>query len=185
MKILFGLTGSVAAILCNKLQTKLSEIGEVKTVLTPAAEKIIYNHYTQSHYYYTEKKEWEWKTIGDSVHHVELAEWADIFVIAPLSANTLAKMANGICDNMLTCIYRCYDINKPIIVAPAMNTKMWEHPITNKHITVLEQLHNFRILNAKFVIVPPIEKQLACGTIGMGAMANIDDIVKVVEKFKK
>jgi phosphopantothenoylcysteine decarboxylase len=95
-------------------------------------------------------------------------------VIAPLSANTLAKMANGLCDNLLvcrlhhplliyilqTCVVRAWDFKKPLIVAPAMNTLMWDHPFTEKHLKELTSLG--------VIVISPIEKLLACGDKGKG-----------------
>ena len=73
-------------------------------------------------------------TRGDPVLHIELRRWADLFVIAPCDANTLAKLALGNTDNCLTCVYRAWDMSRPIVLAPAMNTLMWEHPVTARHI---------------------------------------------------
>lgn len=102
-------------------------------------------------------------------------------LIAPLSANTLAKMAHGQCDNLLTCVARAWDFAHPLIVAPAMNTLMWTHPFTEQHLSTLRSLG--------VVIIPPISKVLACGDIGAGAMASVDEIVSVVkantERFVK
>ncbi|RYY36761.1 hypothetical protein EON62_01540 [archaeon] len=95
-------------------------------------------------------------------------------VIAPLSANTLAKVAAGLCDNLLTCVLRAWDFDggKPILVAPAMNTHMWTHPFTAKHLAVLQELGMH--------VIPPIAKRLACGDVGHGAMAPVEDIVEAV-----
>ena len=96
-------------------------------------------------------------------------------MIAPLSANTLAKLANGLCDNLLTCVCRAWK-DKPLLVCPAMNTAMWEHPITARQ---LNDLTSFG-----YHIVQPIEKRLACGDVGMGAMASVDTIVETVLSFE-
>lgn len=90
-----------------------------------------------------DEKEWlMWEKLGDEVLHIELRRWADAFVIAPLSANTLAKLANGLCDNALTCTARAWDPSEaPLIAAPAMNTVMWEHPLTSQQI-VRRALHS-------------------------------------------
>jgi phosphopantothenoylcysteine decarboxylase len=105
---------------------------------------------------------------------VQLRNWADVFLVAPLSANTLAKLANGLCDNLLTCIARAWDFtsNKPFIVAPAMNTAMWTHPITAAQ---LSTLRSFGV-----AVIDPITKKLACGDVGMGAMATIESLVAAV-----
>lgn len=83
----------------------------------------------------------------------------------------MAKIANGICDNLLTCIVRAWDNEKRIILAPAMNTKMWENSITQEQINSVLKHYNAKI-------IPPIVKKLACNDYGIGAMANIDDIIK-------
>ena len=71
---------------------------------------------------------------GEPVPHIELRRWADMLVVAPLDANTLAKLALGTCDNCLTCVYRAWDRTRPIVLAPAMNTLMWDHPATARHL---------------------------------------------------
>ncbi|KAJ1963379.1 hypothetical protein IWQ62_003238, partial [Dispira parvispora] len=116
---------------------------------------------------YTDKEEWDlWNQKGDPVLHIELRKWADVFVIAPLDANTLGKLANGLCDNLLTSIVRAWDFTrKPCIVCPAMNTYMWDHPFTSKHLGTLTQELGCQV-------IPPVRKTLACGDTGMGAMEN-------------
>src|SRR6266498_2635001 len=74
---------------------------------------------------------------GDAVAHIELRKWADAFVVAPLDANTLAKLAVGLCDNCLTCVWRAWDVTRPVVLAPAMNTLMWQHPFTRRHLRSL------------------------------------------------
>jgi phosphopantothenoylcysteine decarboxylase len=91
-----------------------------------------------------------------------LRKWADCLIVAPLSANTMAKVVNGLCDNLLTNIIRAWDYGKPIIVAPAMNTLMYENPITNKQINKMKKMG--------IKIIDPIEKMLMCGERGNGAM---------------
>ncbi|KAK5782085.1 hypothetical protein RI543_000407 [Arxiozyma heterogenica] len=103
----------------------------------------------------------------------ELSRWADIFLIAPLSANSLAKLANGICNNLITSVVRDWNVKKtPIVVAPAMNTFMYINPMTKKHLMMLkEDIPTLEILK-------PVEKVLICGDIGMGGMREWNDIVE-------
>src|SRR4029077_5091902 len=82
----------------------------------------------------TEGRHWERE---QPVLHIELRRWADLFVIAPLDANTLAKLANGLADNCLTCVWRAWDATRPVVLAPAMNTLMWQHPATVRHLRQL------------------------------------------------
>ena len=123
---------------------------------------------------FTDASEWTaWSSLGDPVLHIELRKWADCMIIAPLSANTLAKLANGICDNLLTCVARAWDLEeKPMWVAPAMNTAMWKHPVTDEQAKKLEQW------GVKFV--DPQTKRLACGDFGMGAMASPEEISSAI-----
>src|SRR4051812_35204904 len=132
---------------------------------------------------------------GDAVLHIELRRWADLLAVAPLDANTLAKLANGLADNCLTCVWRAWDPGRPVVLAPAMNTLMWQHPLTARHLRQLaadatrrtlpdwtaEELIEWINSNAaKLHVVAPITKQLACGDVGAGAMAEVDDIVAAV-----
>lgn len=123
-----------------------------------------------------------WQKRGDPVLHIELRKWADVLLIAPLSANTLAKLSNGLCDNLLTLVCRAWPMEKsqspphhlvtPIIICPSMNTLMWEHPVTGAQLKVLG--------GWGYEIVGPIEKKMMCGDVGNGAMSEIDDIVGYV-----
>ena len=122
---------------------------------------------------YLEEDEWKaWKKMGDPVLHIDLAKWADVLLIAPLSANTLAKLANGLCDNLITSVARAWDYEtKPVVCAPAMNTRMWNHPVTSVHCRLLKE-------RDKIHFVDPVEKVLACGDAGIGAMAPTDVVAK-------
>jgi phosphopantothenoylcysteine decarboxylase len=86
----------------------------------------------------------------------------------PGAANTLAKVANGLCDNLLTCVVRAWDWSKPLLLAPAMNTLMWDSPFTEQHLAACRRLGA--------MVVPPVAKRLACGDVGAGAMAAPADV---------
>ncbi|XP_058110046.1 phosphopantothenoylcysteine decarboxylase-like [Magnolia sinica] len=165
-RILLAASGSVAAIKFGSLCHSFSEWAEVKAVATRSSLHFIDKaSLPKDVILYTDEDEWSsWKKIGDNVLHIELRKWADNMVIAPLSANTLGKIAGGLCDNLLTCIVRAWDFNKPIYVAPAMNTFMWENPFTERHLKAISELG--------FTLIPPITKRLACGDYGNGAMAE-------------
>lgn len=172
MNILHGLTGSVATTITGKFKEKyLKSNFNFKCIATDDT----FNFYPHESFgeIYTTSSEWAEYRNNGKVLHIELSKWADALIIAPLSANTLAKIANGICDNLLTCVSRAWDFNKPFIVAPAMNTNMWNHPITKEH---LDKISSWGIK-----IVPPVEKTLFCGDTGIGAMANVEDIIKEIQ----
>lgn len=171
MNVLLGVTGSVAAVLTPKLQQAILDKGhEVKTVLTESAR---YFHGNPEGIYFDIDEKFTYLN-ESKVLHIELVKWADVLVIAPCTANTLAKIANGICDNLLTCCVRAWDINKKIIIAPAMNTQMWDSHYTKKHIG------SFTNLTGAFFI-HPMRKKLFCGDEGVGAMANIEDIIERID----
>ncbi|XP_053609712.1 phosphopantothenoylcysteine decarboxylase isoform X2 [Plodia interpunctella] len=168
-KILIGATGSVASLKIPILAKSLLDLNEqgfdFELTELPSVVPI-----------YDDALEWNaWKDRGDPVLHVDLGKWADLMVIAPLDANTLAKMAQGICDNLLTCTTRAWDLSKPLIFCPSMNTRMWQHPITAAQIATLKEWGHEEI--------PPIEKLLICGDKGMGAMAEVATIVNRVKNI--
>jgi phosphopantothenoylcysteine synthetase/decarboxylase len=132
--------------------------------------------------YYSDETEWDAYKNENLVQHIELTKKADVFLIAPCTANTLAKIANGICDNLVTCCVRAFPLHKRLIIAPAMNTNMWENPITQKHVSMIrDQKYGSLIRELRAcLIIDPISKELFCGDTGVGAMANIDDIVNSI-----
>ena len=180
MNVLHGLTGSIATVLVDKIEQAYQEKDTpVSFVSTKSAN--IFCKEKQIHpsqklivpgRIHDDLCEWDWYKKERRVLHIDLVKWADVLVIAPCSANTMAKLANGICDNLLTCIARAWDFDKRVIIAPAMNTKMWTHPITQEHITKLKSWG--------IEIIDPVEKTLYCGDTGIGAMANIDEIINRV-----
>jgi phosphopantothenoylcysteine decarboxylase len=133
---------------------------------------------------------------GDPVLHIELRRWADLLLIAPLDANTLAKMALGLSDNCLTCVWRAWDRSRPAVLAPAMNTLMWEHPATARHLRQLAEdagadvgssprdplaLADWINVNCRTLhVVPPQSKRLACDDVGVGAMGSLEEISTAV-----
>ncbi|XP_029991967.1 phosphopantothenoylcysteine decarboxylase [Sphaeramia orbicularis] len=175
--VLVGVTGSVAALKLPVLVSQLLQLPgvDVKVVTTEHA-KHFYNRAEVSVKVYSDKDEWElWTQRSDPVLHIELRRWADLFVIAPLDANTLGKIANGICDNLLTCVVRAWDTSRPLLFCPAMNTAMWQHPITAPQVSSLKAFG--------YVEIPCISKKLVCGDEGKGAMAEVSTIVGVVKQY--
>lgn len=177
INVLLGVSASVAAIRIPRLVRALRTRGaNVKIVSTETAKVFMESEepLPTDVDLFTDEHEWrDWKEKQDPVLHIELRKWATVFLVAPLSANTLAKLANGLCDNLLTCVARAWPVasktRKPFLVAPAMNTLMWDHPITETH---LKSLTSFNIK-----IIPPISKRLACGDVGIGAMEEPEKIV--------
>nr|XP_040236799.2 phosphopantothenoylcysteine decarboxylase [Anopheles coluzzii] len=176
--ILVGCTGSVATIKLPLLVEKLLQLAEfeveVHVIVTEHARHFFSpQDLPAAVTLHTDAEEWtSWQKRGDPVLHIELGKWADLLVIAPLDANSLAKMANGLCDNLLLCTTRAWDPSKPLLFCPAMNTRMWEHPITAAQIGTLKSWGHRE--------VPCIAKTLMCGDTGLGAMAEVDTIVSTI-----
>ena len=177
--VLLGVTGSVAAIYTPELYADLRQAGhDVKIVATKSSLYFFDSTDIASTCGSAERNkdvvildEDEWPSAryrrGDPVLHIELRRWADILLIAPCDANTLAKLALGITDNCLTCVYRAWDRSRRVVIAPAMNTLMWDHPATSRHLAQLAA-----DLRWSLHVVEPISKKLACDDTGMGAMAE-------------
>lgn len=119
---------------------------------------------------YTDDSEWySWKKRGDAILHIQLREWADAYLIAPLTANTLAKMATGVCDNLVTTTFRAWRLSeRPVIVAPSMNKYMWENPITQQQLILLRSWGVHEIAHRV--------KLLAGGDFGPAALARPESI---------
>jgi phosphopantothenoylcysteine decarboxylase len=187
--VLLGVTGSVAAVRTPQLFAALRSQGhQVRVVATNAAlyffdpAELDPKHTGRNPAVVTvDSDEWPGQDASrryerdDPVLHIELRRWADLLVIAPLDANTLAKLAAGLADNCLTCVWRAWDAARPVVLAPAMNTLMWEHPLTARH------LRQVATENPNIRIIGPITKQLACGDVGVGAMAEVDEIAAAVQ----
>ncbi len=177
-RILWGATGSVATVRAGKIAAALQAVGEVRLVATDAGKRFLElaeDALPAGLAPLDDEADWrQWRRLGDPVLHIELRKWADALVIAPLSADALAKMANGFADNLLLSVARAWDFRKPMVLAPAMNTLMWEHPVTAGQLRTLE--------NWGAIVVPPVAKELACGDTGNGGMAAPDSISAAVQK---
>jgi phosphopantothenoylcysteine decarboxylase len=200
--VLLGVTGSVAAVRTPSLFEALTRSGHDVRVVATDASLYFFDRADVGAAVTLDAHEWPGRDAGrryqrdDPVLHIELRRWADLFLIAPLDANTLAKLANGLADNCLTCVWRAWDPARAVVLAPAMNTLMWEHPVTVRHLRQIaeaavrqlapkvddaEALIEWINTNApRLHIVPPINKRLACGDVGQGAMAEVEQIVGAV-----
>ncbi len=179
MNILIGVTGGIAAYKAADLISALKHTGNcsIRVVMTQKAKEFI-TPLTLSSLSNTPiyDDDCEWAPHG-RIDHIRLAEWADVFVIAPATANTIAKFANGTADNLLTSIYSAYSsderINKKCIICPAMNNFMYSNNTTRKNLDVILQRLNH-------IVVGPVAGLLACGSTGMGKLAPTKDIIKAI-----
>lgn len=173
-KILLGVTGSIAAYKSALLVREFIKAGaEVQVILTTSASAFITPLTLATLSNNPVLTEFSNSTTGEWNSHVELGLWADVFIIAPATANTISKMANGICDNLLLATYlsaRC-----PVMVAPAMDLDMYQHPSFLKNLSLLKSFGN-QIIDAN-------HGELASGLIGQGRMAEPVEIVDFALDF--
>lgn len=176
MKILIGVTSSIAAYKIPNFVSTLKKDGhEIKCIVTEMAKAFVAPQalsVMSQNPCYTDADEWQ---NTERVYHIELAKWCDVMAIIPLSANTIAKIATGVCDNLLTSTVRALG-KKPLLLAPAMNTAMWENPITK---TQLKQISSWY----RSEVIPPILKKLADGDTGMGGLAEDKRIIEVIRNI--
>ena len=213
LHLLLAATGSVATIKLSNIARALSKYDNLsmRIVLTESAAEFLQGQSDEQPSLetiakiknvdgiYRDSDEWRKPWVrGDSILHIELRRWADMMVIAPLSANSLAKIALGLSDNLVTSVVRAWDTTgamditskhgvtygthgkKLIVVAPAMNTAMWEQPVTAEHLRKIGEawgIHN----EGWFDVLRPIEKELACGDTGSGAMKDWREIVEFIK----
>ncbi|BGP29386.1 hypothetical protein JCM10296v2_001125 [Rhodotorula toruloides] len=201
LHVLLAVSGSVASIKAPLIVRELLKHDkvDVQVVATKSATHFfdageIEKEYAHRVRVWTDADEWAgWKQIGDPVLHIELRRWADVVLVAPCSANTLAKITSGICDNILvrhmllpslvtpnltcslaqTSFLRALPTFVPVHLFPAMNTHMYSHPLTSKQLKMVQDELGYKVHG-------PIGKKLACGDIGIGAMTEWSDIVQLV-----
>lgn len=174
-KILVAITAGIAAYKSAFLVRSLVKKGaEVKVILTPEATEFVtpLTLATLS----KNSVEWEFSNAkGDWANHVELGLWADLMVIAPLTARTLSSMADGHCDNLVLATY--LSAKCPVIVAPAMDLDMYQHPSTQQNLEKIAQHGD--------VVIPAKSGELASGLVGQGRMEEPEEIVDFIENFLK
>ena len=170
--ILIGITGGIAAYkICELVRLYRKARANVRVVLTPNALNFVTKLTLQTlsnNEVYVDNFEIDYY----KPEHIALTE-ADIFVIAPASANTISKLANGICDNLL--LSTACAFNKPFLIAPAMNTNMWENPFVQENLSKLRK-NGYNILE-------PDEGYLACGTNGKGRMREVEEIFEATDRI--
>jgi len=213
--VLLGVTGSVAAIKTPELVVELRRRGHaVRVVATRAATYFFdpaaidpVNGKRNPAVVSLDEDEWRGRgdgeryQRGDDILHIALRRWADVFAVAPLDANTLGKFAAGLCDNCLTCVWRAWEPTRLVVLAPAMNTLMWQHPMTRRQLRCLaadagaghlpghlDQDALIPLINERsptLRVVAPVTKELACGDVGPGALAPLEAIGEAVDQVQR
>jgi phosphopantothenoylcysteine decarboxylase/phosphopantothenate--cysteine ligase len=175
LNILLGVSGGIAAYKAVDLASKLTVAGAgVNTVMTESACRLVgpksFEAVTGSAVFTS-----LWDTSEEyKISHINLVDWADVVVVAPATANIIGKIANGICDDLLSTTL-CVCWAKPTLLAPAMNNNMWTNPAVQRNVETAKQMG--------FELIGPEEGLLACGTEGMGRMSEPKDILEAIEKM--
>ncbi|WP_163530471.1 bifunctional phosphopantothenoylcysteine decarboxylase/phosphopantothenate--cysteine ligase CoaBC [Halobacillus ihumii] len=172
-KIVLGVSGGIAAYKAADLTSKLVQAGaEVKVIMTESALKFVgattFQALSRQPVYTDTFKEHD----STQIQHIDVADWADLFLIAPATANTIGKLANGIADDMLTTTLLATEA--PVYIAPAMNVHMYSHPSVIRNLKQLDQWG--------FKFIEPGEGYLACGYVGKGRLEEPQTIVSVLQQ---
>lgn len=173
MKIVLGVTGGIAAYkLCSFCSLASKEDHQIQVVQTANSTKFIGSLTFEG----LTNRPVLLDTFAHAMDHITYAKWADIVIIAPLSANMLAKIAHGLADDLLSTTILAVPAQTPILLCPAMNTEMWNNPITQRNIQILQESKRFHWLY-------PVEKRLACGDIGIGGLVEPEHILEKAKEL--
>lgn len=173
--ILLAVTGSISAYKAADLTSQLTKLGhQVKVLMTPAATAFITPLTLQVLSKQAVLVEVMTEDDPKQIQHIDLGKEADLFLVAPASANTISKLAHGFADNIVTSTALALPSEVKKFLAPAMNTKMLDHPATQNN---LETLKSYG-----YQIIPPREALLACGDQGSGALASIETILTTIQE---
>ncbi|WP_071131637.1 phosphopantothenoylcysteine decarboxylase [Enterococcus timonensis] len=171
--ILLAVTGSISAYKAADLTSQLGKLGfNVEVLMTKNATAFITPLTLQS----LSKNQVHLDVMKEPdvtvINHIELAKRADLFLVAPATANIIGKLANGIADDVVSTVALALKTEVPKLIAPAMNTYMYQNPITQRNLKILKEVG--------YTEIDPREALLACGDFGRGALATIEEITKVV-----
>jgi len=174
-QITLAVTGSISAYKAADITSQLTKLGlEVKVLMTPAARKFITPLTLQVLSKNPVGLDVMIEEDPQRIEHIDIGKETDIFLVAPASANTIAKLAMGLADNMVTSTALALPQGTKKLLAPAMNTKMLEHPATQRNLKLLQDY--------SYQIIQPRHATLACGDQGSGALATVESIVKAVKE---
>ncbi len=172
MNLLLCVTGGIAAYKACELCSLAIKAGHaVRVVMTRAAARFIspltFEGLTDHRVMVD--------TFSDAMAHIRWAKWADVAVVAPLTANTLSKLAVGLAAAALPTVLRALPVGRPVVLGPAMNTEMWNNPVIQRNLRWLADLE-------RYILVPPTVKRLACGDRGVGGLAEPRALLRACEQ---
>jgi phosphopantothenoylcysteine decarboxylase/phosphopantothenate--cysteine ligase len=176
MKVLLGVTAGIAAYKAPDLVRKLVKAGcDVRVVLTDKAAHFVAPLALETVSGHPVAMEMFGPRRESAVEHIELGLWPDVVLVAPATADFLGKMAGGLADDLLSTVLLALRPTLPVVLAPAMNTRMWNHPAVRRNLDTLRA-----DLGDRLHLVGPVSGPLACGEEGQGAMAAPEEIVATV-----
>ena len=170
MNLLLGVTGGIAAYKAAEVVSAAVKAGhDVRVVMTENAQRFVGPATFEGlsgHAVMT-------NNFDDAMAHISVAKWADAVLVAPVTANTLAKLAMGLADDALTTVLMAVPAGTPILLAHARNTALWSHPATHRNLGWLEA-------RDRYTVIQPVSKRLACGDVGPGGLADVADLLTAV-----
>lgn len=170
MKVLLGVSGGIAAYKACELTSLAVKAGhDVRVVMTANAARFVGPLTFEG----LSGNPVMTDTFADAMAHIHWAKWADVAVVAPMSANVLGRLACGLADDALSTAFMALPRGIPVVLAPAMNTEMWFHPVVQRNVGWLRNL-------GRYTLMEPTEKRLACGDVGPGALPDPTDILAAV-----
>ena len=179
MNLLLGVTGGIAAYKAADLTSQAMKAGfRVRVIMTPSATRFVgpltFEGLTGEPVFVDVLGTGADPEGSSAVRHISWARWAQLVCLAPVSMSTLAKLACGIADNALLTVVHAVEPDVPVLVAPAMNTRMWDHPTTRRNLAWLAE-------TGRYELVAPSSKRLACGEVGVGGLAEVPDLLQALE----
>jgi phosphopantothenoylcysteine decarboxylase/phosphopantothenate--cysteine ligase len=176
MKVLVGVSGGIAAYKTCEIIRRLRDDGhEIQVVMTEAATQFV-TALTFETLSGRPVASSLWSGGDPSIEHIRLARWPDVIAVVPATAHTIGRIANGLADDLLSTLVMASRADVPVVLAPAMNTAMWENPIVRGNLARLREVDG----GQRYRVVQPAEKTLACGETGMGALAEEGRILAAI-----
>ncbi|MFZ5481410.1 MAG: flavoprotein [Myxococcota bacterium] len=176
MRILLGVTGGIAAYKACELTSLAVKAGhQLRVVMTANATRFVGPVSFEALSGHPVLLDTFQGTTAGAMDHIQWAKWAEVAVVAPCSANVLGKIACGLADDALTTVLLALPAKVPIVLAPAMNTEMWNNPVVVRNLRWIAELGRYRV-------VEPTSKRLACGDVGPGALADPGDILAALDQ---
>lgn len=172
MNLLLGVSGGIAAYkACELVSLAVKRGHTVRVVMTANATRFVGPLSFEG----LSGAPVHTDSFADGMAHIALAKWADVVCLAPTTANLLGKIAVGLADDALSTVVMAVPAGVPVVLGPAMNTEMWQHPVVVRNLSWIQDL-------GRYTVVAPVSKRLACGDVGPGGLADPADLLAACEQ---